>query len=78
MMATTPDSRMTGHGGESRNEHFTDAASRISAHLATMGYSDGTSGLGGIDYQDTGRARPFHNGMNEDRDIPRFGADEYE
>ncbi len=21
---------------------------------------------------------PVHNGMNEDRDIPRFGADEYD
>lgn len=78
-MASGPDSRSTSAPGESRNAHFTDAAARISEKLASgSGYSDGTDGNAGIDYhgkvgrQSTG----VLNGMNEEPDIPRFGADE--
>jgi hypothetical protein len=66
---------MAGHGGESRNAHFADAAARISEKMASgSGYSDGTDGNASIDYHER-VGRPY-NGMMDEPDIPRFGADE--
>lgn len=35
-MATTPDTRSTSAPGESRNAHFSDAASKVSEHQSIM------------------------------------------
>jgi hypothetical protein len=75
-LASAADSRPA--PGESRTGHFADAVNRISERLATgSGYSDGTDGNASIDYHDkVGRpTMKYTNGMNDDPDIPRFGAD---